>query len=67
MKIHVAADIPDGLAQKWLQHLRDFDMLYPGCRFEVMVDAPQMSLAEMIKAIRVDPKLDFETIIKRGS
>lgn len=26
MKIHFSAELPDGLAQEFLQHLRDFDI-----------------------------------------
>jgi hypothetical protein len=65
MKIHVVADIPDVLAQEWLQHLRDFDTAHPSCHFEVMADAPQMSVAEMVEAIRLDPKLDVHAVIER--
>jgi hypothetical protein len=30
-----------------------------------MADAPQMSVAEMVEAIRLDPKLDVNAVIER--
>ena len=39
MKIFTVAEIPDELAQDWLQHLRDFDTAHPGCHFQVVADS----------------------------
>jgi len=60
IKIHTIAHLPDSLAKLWLQHLRDFDMMHPGCHFEVAADMPDMSVAEMVEKIRVEPGLTFE-------
>lgn len=65
VKVFTVAHLPEGLAQSWLQHLRDFDLMYPGCHFEVMADAPDMSIGEMVEACRVDPALTFTKIIER--
>jgi hypothetical protein len=60
VKIFTLADVPDELAQAWLQHLRDFDTAHDGCHFKV-VNQPtrDMSLGEMIRAIEVDPSLEL--------
>ena len=49
MKIYTMAEVPDELRQAWLQHLRDFDAVHPGCRFEVLADAPGIA-AEVLEA-----------------
>lgn len=64
MKVFTVAHLPHELAQAWLQHLRDFDTQHPGCHFEVMADAPNLTLAEMTKLVQIDPALSFEQIIR---
>ena len=64
-KIFTRADIPERWQQEWLQHLRDFDASHPGCHFEVMADAPEASLAEIVDMLRVDPALTFTAIWER--
>jgi hypothetical protein len=66
VKVFTIAQVPEALQQAWLQHLRDFDTAHPGCHFEVLIDAPETSLTEMIEALRVNPALTVEQIIKRG-
>jgi len=66
MKIFTVAHINDELQQKWLQHLRDFDVAHPGCHFEVMMDTPDMSLQEMVEKLQVNPKLTFTKIFERA-
>lgn len=63
MKIATVADVPDHLAKAWLQHLRDFDTANPGCHFQVTAEAPEMSVSEMINALRVEPKLPTQLVI----
>ena len=65
MKIFTVADVPDELAQAWLQHLRDFDVAHPGCHFEVMADAEHLTVREMVEILKVNPGLKFEQIINR--
>ena len=65
VRIVTIANVPDDLAQAWLQHLRDFDVAHPGCHFEVMADAPEMSVADMLRAVQVTPGLTFQQIIER--
>lgn len=66
IRVFTIAHVPEGLHQAWLQHLRDFDTAHPGCDFEVLVDAPHLSLAEMVQMLQVDPALTFQQIIERG-
>jgi hypothetical protein len=67
MRIFTIADVPPELANQWLQHLRDIEIAHPGCHFEVMTDAPEHSLGEMIDMIRVDPELTFAAILLTGA
>ena len=64
-KIFTVAHVPEELQQAWLQHLRDFDTAHPGCHFEVGIDGPEATTAEMIKRIRVEPGLTFTKIFER--
>jgi pentose-5-phosphate-3-epimerase len=64
-KIFTRADVPDELANEWLQHLRDFDTKHPGCHFEVVADAPSMSVREVIAMMQVEPQLSFQEIFDR--
>ena len=63
--IYTLARVPSALAQKWLQHLRDFDTANPGCHFEVIGDAPTLSFHEMIEVLRVNPGFSFEQVMMR--
>jgi hypothetical protein len=65
VKVFTIAHVPEELRQAWLQHLRDFDTAHPGCHFEVAIDAPDSSLAEMVEALRVNPEMTFQQIIER--
>lgn len=68
MKIFTIANLPDEpwLQQQWLQHLRDFDTAHPGCHFEIGVEgAPDLTMAEMIERLRVEPELTFSKIFER--
>lgn len=67
MKVFTIAHVPDDLQQEWLQHLRDFDAAHPGCHFEIAIDAPpDMSVAQMVEVLRVEPELTFQQIFTRG-
>jgi hypothetical protein len=66
VKVFIVAHLPEALTQAWLQHLRDFDVAHPGCHFEIMADAPEMSLVDMLKELQVTPGLTFQQIIERG-
>jgi pentose-5-phosphate-3-epimerase len=65
MKIFTRATVPDELGQTWLQHLRDFDTAHPGCHFEVVADAPDLSVREVVEMMRVEPELSFQEIFDR--
>lgn len=65
VKIFTTAHLPPDLVNAWLQHLRDFDTAHPGCHFEVAVEAPEMPLAAMVEALRLDPELTFSELIAR--
>lgn len=64
-QIFTVAYVPNELAQRWLQHLRDFDVKNPGCHFQVLRDGPKLSFHEMIEQLRVEPELTVTKIIKR--
>jgi hypothetical protein len=65
LKIFTVASVPPELEQAWLQHLRDFDTAHPGCHFEVGIDGPEMTLADMVQRLQVDPALSFIEIFDR--
>lgn len=64
-RIFTIAHIPKELHQAWLQHLRNFDVAHPGCHFEVMSDAPDLTLAQAVELVRVNPELTFTQIFER--
>jgi hypothetical protein len=64
VKVFTVAHLPPELANAWMQHLRDFDVAHEGCHFDIMVDAPEKSLLEMMEMIRIKPGLSFTQIIE---
>jgi hypothetical protein len=66
VKIFTVAHVPEALQQKWLQHLRDFDSDNPGCHFEVGIDGPDATIADMVRMLRVEPGLTFTKIFERA-
>jgi hypothetical protein len=65
MKIFVIAHLPDQLQKAFTQHVRDFDVANPGCHFEIALDGPNMTVIEMVDAIRLNPALSFAAIFER--
>jgi hypothetical protein len=66
MKILAQCEIPDELANAWLQHLRDFDIAHPGCHFEVMMQSGRtVPVREMVESLRVEPELTIEQVFER--
>lgn len=63
IKVFIIAHIAPELQQRWLQHLRDFDTANPGCHFEVMADAPDVSMRDIVERM----KLTFEQVFTRGT
>jgi len=59
MKVRIYAELPERLAQHFLQTLRDFDGTNPGCHFEVLVvsDMDDRDVARVLDAI--DPPFRF--------
>lgn len=65
-KVFTIATMPHELVRAWLQHLRDFDQAYADCHFEVAVDPPpEVTLAEMIQALQIDPALTVTEFFER--
>jgi hypothetical protein len=64
-KVFTIAHLPQELTQAWMQHLRDFDTAHPGCHFEVAAEAPNATLAEVVRALQINPSLDFTAIYER--
>ena len=65
IKVFTIAHVPKDMVREWLQHLRNFDATHPGCHFEVGMDAPEVSIAEAVSALRIDPALTFTAIYSR--
>jgi hypothetical protein len=64
-KIFTIAHVPEHLRHAWLQHLREFDATHKGCHFEVAVDAPDLSMRDVIEMVRLNPKLTFAEVFER--
>jgi len=65
-EVFIKAVLPDAVVGAWNQHVRDFDVANPGCRFEVWADAPDMTAEEIVETLRVTPGLPFSQIFKRS-
>jgi hypothetical protein len=65
-KTFIIAHLPPELAQAFMQHVRDFDVAHPGCHFEMGLEAPNVSLAEAIEIMRVEPGLTFSDVFERA-
>lgn len=65
LKVFTVAGLPAELQQTWLQHLRDFDTAHPGCHFQVCIDAPDVSMADMVERLKVEPALSFTEMFER--
>ena len=61
--IITTANLPDDDARAWLQYVRDFDVAHPGCHFKIDVDAPNMSTADALAAVQIEPPLDFQMVV----
>lgn len=61
IKLFTIAHVPPELANAWLQHMRDFDTANPGCHFEVGADCPDMTVAEVLQIMRINPELKIRT------
>lgn len=66
VKIFTIAHMPEKLAHKWLQHLRDFDAANPDCHFEVFNETPDVSMADALRMLKVEPGLTFTKIFARA-
>lgn len=60
MRTLTLANMPDDLTQAWAQHVRDFDVAHPGCDFKIAGDAPDMTMAQLMDAVKVDPPLPYQ-------
>lgn len=65
VKIFLLAQVPAGLANAFVQHMRDFDTAHPDCHFEVAADVPDMPLADVVEMVWVNPALTFAEVYKR--
>ena len=63
-KVFTIATMPEELTRAWLQHLRDFDTANPGCHFEVMAEAPDEPLREVVAMLRVSPELSLMEVLE---
>jgi hypothetical protein len=52
------AELPDELAQVWLQHIRNFDIVYTGkCKFSIFVHEETKSTDELKEMLNIQPPL----------
>jgi hypothetical protein len=58
MRIGIIGDVPDELAEQFLQHVRDFDAAHEGCHFDIMASTEMGT--EAVKALLggIDPAFD---------
>jgi len=57
MKIAIIAEVPDGIAKDLMQHLRNFDIVNPGCKFSIIANAPDKTKKEMTELLNIQPPL----------
>jgi hypothetical protein len=65
-KAFIIAHVPPELEKEFVQYVRDFDIAHPGCHFEIGLEAPNVSLAEAIDILRVEPALTFTKVFERA-
>lgn len=65
-KTFIIAHVPEWLEKAFVEHIRDFDVANPGCHFEIGVEAPHVSLVEVVELLRIDPGLTFTDIFERA-
>jgi hypothetical protein len=52
LKILTITELPDELIQSWLEHIKDFDIRFPGkCKISAVVSSPDKTLAELNEII----------------
>jgi len=66
MKVITVADIPDGLYEQWLHHLRKFDLAHDGCAFISISVAPNMKVEEAISIMMRHPFEEVVAILQKG-
>ena len=57
MKIITIAEIPDELGNAWFQHVRNFNVAHPECKFQAVANAPDKSVKELKEMLNVQPSL----------
>jgi hypothetical protein len=65
MKMFIRAHVPTEQANEFLQHVRDFDSAHPDCHFEIGADVPDLSLAQVLEMLALEPGLTFAKVHKR--
>jgi hypothetical protein len=65
-KTFLIAHVPAGLEKAFIQHVRDFDVAHPGCHFEIGLESPDVSLAEAVEMLRINPGLTMSDVFERA-
>src|SRR5215831_6842276 len=60
VKAFVIADLPQDIAQEFMQYIRDFDTTHKDCHFEIGADAPDASVPEITEILKLNPELKFQ-------
>lgn len=61
----VLAIIEEDVAQKFMQHIRDFDVANPNCDFSCRFNAPDTPVEKVQEWMTVMPPFPFQMVIKR--
>lgn len=61
----VYAIIDEDVAQKFMQHIRDFDTANPNCDFSCRFVAPDTPMEKVKEWMTVTPPFPFQAIIPR--
>jgi hypothetical protein len=64
MKLMITAYLPNKLAGKFFQAIREFDVANQGCRFEILAES-NISLEDAIEMLKVNPPLAIEVLDRR--
>ena len=59
MKIITIAEVPDELRNDWCQWVRVFDVAHSGCKFSMLVEAPNKTTGEIKEILKIMPELSI--------
>ena len=57
VKIFLLAHLSEDDVSAFLEHIRDFDLAHRSCYFDMAADAPELSPANLMDLMDIDPPL----------